>query len=43
MAKKINPKIVSIALMILAVLATSGLAAKEALGGGVVPSTEPDF
>ncbi|MHA1367513.1 MAG: hypothetical protein ACTSP5_14025 [Candidatus Heimdallarchaeota archaeon] len=36
MARKLNPKIVSLALLILSVLAVSGIAAKVAAPGGKV-------
>jgi hypothetical protein len=37
MAKKISPKIVSLALLILSVLAVGGIAAKVAAPGGFTP------
>ncbi|MHA1738878.1 MAG: hypothetical protein ACTSXA_05245 [Candidatus Heimdallarchaeota archaeon] len=39
MAKKISPKIISLALLILSVLAVGGIAAKVAAPGGFEPET----
>ena len=37
MTRKLNPKIISLALLILSVLAAGGIAAKVAAPGGFVP------
>ena len=39
MTKKINPKVISLALLILSVLAVGGIAAKVAAPGGFEPET----
>ena len=39
MARKLNPKIISLALLILSVLAVGGIAAKVAAPGGFEPET----
>jgi hypothetical protein len=39
MAKKLNPKIISLALLILSVLAAGGIAAKVAAPGAFEPET----
>jgi len=39
MAKKISPKIISLALLIISVLAAGGIAAKVAAPGGFEPAT----
>jgi hypothetical protein len=46
MSKKINPKVIALALTVLTFLAAGGIAAKETLGGrgggGLEPDPDPD-